>query len=242
MPELRVIAYLRRSTDRKQETSLESQAYAVESWAARQGAEVVAAAVEDATSGGAELAECPALLEALDLAKAHKAGIAVYRRDRLARDILKVALVTRALARHGGRIWAAEGGANETTPEADLINGILDQIAVYERRLIGARTRASRQAMLRAGRSVGSIPPLGYREVDGLLIVDRREQEMIEGARYLRAEGRSWRQVARILTDEGYRTREGRPLNAGTLHRALKSQPWRGIGDAGPEPNRNGAD
>src|SRR5687767_12532202 len=91
----RAVAYLRVSTA-EQELGPQAQRANIERWATTHGVTIVAWRTDQGVSGGAELDKRPALQAALDDLRLYDAGVLVVaKRDRLARDVVKAALIER---------------------------------------------------------------------------------------------------------------------------------------------------
>lgn len=109
----RAVAYLRVSTTKEQqELGVEAQRQAIESWAKREGVEVVAVYAEE-ISGGAALEKRAVLLEAIGALRTHRAGLLVVQRlDRFSRDPLSAAMGEAEVHRLGARVVCADGVGN----------------------------------------------------------------------------------------------------------------------------------
>lgn len=224
---MKAIAYLRVSTREQADSGvgLDAQRAAVEAVAAELGAELAEVHVDAGVSGGAELDKCPALLAALD-ALSEGAVLLVAKRDRLGRDVYRLALVERMTARVGASIVSADGTGNGDDPAALLMRRMVDAFAEYERQLIKARTRAALATKRARGERVGAIP-WGYRlTIDGVHLERcEREQVIVEAVHEARARGLSLRAIARVLNAEGHRNRAGRPFHASTIGNIVKAEP-----------------
>ena len=218
----KAVAYLRASTDR-QDLSPDAQRAAVIRWAAAQGVTVVAWCQDLGVSGGTPLEERPGLLAALDAVRAQGAGVLlVAKRDRLARDVLTAALVERLCEREGARVQAADGAGNGEGPEAQLLRGIVDLFAQYERAVIRARTKAALAVKKARGERTGGVP-MGSRVGEGgMLAADDVERGAVARARELRGEGKSLRQIASALAAEGHAPR-GKKWHVETLARVVRA-------------------
>lgn len=216
------VAYLRCSTDR-QDLSTDAQREAIETWATRAGIEVAAWHEDRGVSGGAELDKRPGLLAAIEGVKTRGVEILVVaKRDRLARDVLTAAMVERLCERQGARIQSADGTGNGEGPEAELLRGVMDVFAQYERAIIRARTKAALAVKKAKGERLGGIP-YGYRVgPDGVHLEEEpKEQAMLGRARELRAEGKSYTAIGFTLWQEGYRPRRGKKWHIQVLSRVL---------------------
>lgn len=218
----RAVAYLRVSTD-EQALSPEAQREGVDRWARHNGVTVVAWHL-DAVSGGTPIDQRPGLLAALDDLGAHNAGhLVIYRRDRLARDLLVSAMAEALVGRHGAVITNATNGAeNGNTPEAALMRAVIDAFGAYERALIRSRTKAALDVKRRRGERTGSIPWGSQLAVDGVTLEPNAgEQAVITEARQLAASGVSQRAIRDVLVAHGVVSRGGKPLALSQVQRML---------------------
>jgi DNA invertase Pin-like site-specific DNA recombinase len=206
------VAYLRVSTE-DQRLGPEAQRAAIEAWAMREGAVVVAWHVDSGVCGGSDLADRPGLLEALTNLKAARAGVLVVaKRDRLARDVMVSAMIERAVDAAGGVVRSAAGEGNGSTPADAFMRTVIDGAAAYERALIRARTKAALSAKRARGERAGEVP-YGYTADDvGRLVPSPAEQKVLDAVRQLRAGGRSLRAIVRDLASRRLMSRAGSPF------------------------------
>ena len=220
----KAVAYLRISTDtERQALGVEAQRQAIVSWAEREGVEVVAWFIEEA-SGGAPLDKRPVLLEALGTVATLGAGLlAVHRLDRFSRELLTAALAEAELRRHGATLACADGAGSGEDPTAELVRGILLSVARFEKAMIRARI-TSALAVKRARGEMTGAPPFGFRVgVDGkTLEPDEREGVVLEQIRALRASGLTVRGVQAAAAESGLVGRAGRPFTLSAVHAMLK--------------------
>ncbi len=203
------IAYLRCSTSR-QDLSPEAQREAIRTWAKRNDVVVVAWHFDSGVSGGAAFEKRPELVAAIDSVRREGASLLVVaKRDRLARDVLTAALVERLCERHGARVQSADGTGNGDGPEAQLLRGVIDVFAQYERAIIRSRTKAALAVKKANGERVGGVP-YGYRLEDGRVVEDADEQATVARARELRAAGLSLRRIGRVLIAEARNPRDAK--------------------------------
>ncbi len=139
----KVVLYVRVSTD-EQALGPAAQRAAAQRWCEARGSQLVAVCEDLGVSGGAPLDKCAGLLSALRELEAHGAGVLlVAKRDRLARDVVKAAMVEQLASRAGAVVVSAAGEGEGTDPAAALMRTMVDAFAQYERALIGARTKAA---------------------------------------------------------------------------------------------------
>lgn len=206
----RALGYLRASTS-KQAASPAVQLAAIKAWAAQNGVEVVAVFRDDATSGAADLDDRPGILAAIEALREQDAGLLVVaKRDRFARDRVIAGLLERLIEKNGAKLVSADGLSSGTGPEADLLRGVMDVFAEWERGVLRARTRAALAHRRAAGLRTGNIP-FGFRLAPDRrhLVADPRETRVLDLIRRLRRT-RSWRGVVDELKRRRVKNRSGR--------------------------------
>jgi site-specific DNA recombinase len=150
----RAILYARVSTDEQARSgySLAQQLEALREYAAREGFQVLEE-VSDPGQSGASL-ERPGMDRLRDLVAAGGVTLVLAQdRDRFAREPAYHYLLKREFEEHGTKIRAMNDRGDDT-PEGDLTDGILDQLAKYERAKIAERTRRGKLRRAREGKVV----------------------------------------------------------------------------------------
>ena len=183
---LLAIAYLRVSTE-EQANGPKAQRHSIGAWAKRAGVRVVAWRVEH-LSGGTPVEDRPRFMRALRDVREHHAGLLVVaKRDRLARDVVIAATAERLVADARAKVVTADGVTCENTPEGQLMRGLLDLFAQYERAMIRARTKAAMLAKGRRGEYTGGEAPYGYRASGESVVEHADEQVVIQMVKWLSA-------------------------------------------------------
>lgn len=145
-----IVAYYRVSTQKQGHSGLgiEAQRQAVEEYAARHNARVIASFTE-IESGKVE--DRPELDKAIKRARAYRATLVIAKLDRLARNAAFTLRLRDSLAATGTKFVAADN------PEANnLTIGVLAVVAQAEREAIAERTRAALAAAKRRGVRLGN--------------------------------------------------------------------------------------
>lgn len=209
----RAILYARVSTDEQARNgySLAQQLDALREYAGREGYEVLEE-VSDPGQSGASL-ERPGMDHVRDLVAAGNVSVVLAQdRDRFAREPAYLYLLRQEFAERRCTLRALNDRGDDS-PEGELTDGILDQIARYERAKIAERSRRGKLRKAREGKVIaGPSPDYGFSYNEGrdnyvidedTMPVVRRIFEMIG------AEGQSLWAVKKILEREDVPTPGG---------------------------------
>jgi site-specific DNA recombinase len=208
----RAILYARVSTDEQARSgySLAQQIEALRQYAAREGYEVLEE-VQDPGQSGASL-ERPGMDRVRDLVATGGVSVVLAQdRDRFAREPAYHYLLRREFEEHGTKIRALNDRGDDT-PEGELTDGILDQLAKYERAKIAERTRRGMLRKAREGRVVVARPAYGFRynEAKNALVVCEPEMA-VEKVLRLAADGLGQNAIQTRLFREGVPSPTGKP-------------------------------
>jgi DNA invertase Pin-like site-specific DNA recombinase len=152
-----VVGYARCSTTEQADSGLgiEAQKAAITEECARRGWTLLRVITDEGLSG--KNLDRPGVTEALETVESGQAGtLMVSKLDRLSRSLLDFAGL---MARAQDRKWnlvALDLGIDLSTPTGEFMAGVLANVAQWERRIIGARTKDAlaikRQQGVRLGR------------------------------------------------------------------------------------------
>jgi site-specific DNA recombinase len=204
------ILYARVSTDEQARSgySLAQQLEALRDHAAREGYEVLEE-VKDAGQSGATLSR-PGMDRVRDLV-AH-GGVAVVfaqDRDRFAREPAYHYLLRQEFEEYGTKMCALNDRGDES-PEGELTDGILDQLAKFERAKTAERTRRGKLRKAREGKVVGTHAArygFKFNATKDAYEINEAEMEVVRRIFYMvGAEGQSLRAVSNTLEREGLPT------------------------------------
>src|SRR5215208_5571496 len=159
----RAILYARVSTDEQARSgySLAQQLEALREYAVREGYEVIEE-VQDPGQSGASL-ERPGMDRVRDLVASRGVSVVLAQdRDRISREPAYTYLLRREFEEHGCEL-RSPNDRGDGSPEGDLTDSILDQLAKYERAKIAERSRRGKLRKAREGRAVAPIAKYGYR-------------------------------------------------------------------------------
>lgn len=199
--------------------SIEAQLDFCRKWCKQNNVEIVSEFADRALSGADE--ERPELWAAIE-ALERSYVLVVYRLDRLARSVYLSDIIERAIKRKKATFISVCGeGTWGFTDEDWLVRKILQTLAEYERKVIGARTQAAMLRHQANGKLMGSVPPYGFMidpENSRRIVKNPQERVIINQIQRLHKKGLSLRQIAAELTNLNYeprkvlRTFKGKPV------------------------------
>src|ERR671917_1401940 len=172
----RAILYARVSTQEQATKgySLAQQLEALRNHAAAEGHEVLEE-VSDPGQSGASL-ERPGMDRVRDLVAAGGVSVVLAQdRDRIAREPAYHYLLRKEFEEYGCKIRALNDRSDDS-PEGELTDGILDQLAKFERATTAERTRRGRLRKAKQGKIVGATPRATY----GFRYNDTRDGYVVE--------------------------------------------------------------
>jgi len=207
---MKYVAYYRVST-RKQEAShlgLDVQRLAVLRYIKNNGNELIAEYTE--TESG-KRDNRPELMKAIAAAKDNDAVLVIAKLDRLSRNLTFISTLMDSRVKF---VCADMPEANEMTI------GLMAVLAQWERKTISERTKAAlaakrkREPDWRPG--TDNLSPearaRAHATTSRLAREDQRNRFALHFIKPLREQGVSYRKIARMLNEEGYTTRTGKPF------------------------------
>jgi DNA invertase Pin-like site-specific DNA recombinase len=227
---VRIVAYLRVSTDRQADRGLglDVQRQAIREWAKAHSHRVVTYLADEGVSGSNGIENRDALPQALAMIKSGAAqGTVVYRLDRLAKDLVLQETLLAEIRRMGGELFSTSAAETDylvddaADPSRRMIRQILGAVAEYERSMIRLRLVAGRRRKAERGGYAYGSPHYGVRAEGGALVADPEETAAVARILELRDQGRSLREIAAVLTSEGYRPKRSKVWHPESLRRVV---------------------
>ena len=177
-PKKKALLYARVSTDEQARSgySLAQQVEALRDYAACEGYEVLEE-VQDPGQSGASM-ERPGMDRGRDLVAGGGISIVLAQdRDRFTREPAYHYLLQREFEERGCKLKAMNDRGDDS-PEGQLTDGILDQLAKYERAKIAERSRRGKFRKAREGKIVGT----GARPTYGFAYNERRDGYVVDAS------------------------------------------------------------
>jgi site-specific DNA recombinase len=218
------ILYARVSTDEQARSgySLAQQLEALREYAAREGYEVLEEVVDPGQSGAS--LERPGMDRVRDLVAAGGVSVVLAQdRDRFAREPAYLWVLREELEKYGCKLRALNDHGDDS-PEGMLTDGILDQLAKYERAKVAERTRRGLLQKAREGKVIkGPKANFGFRfnETDDGLVIYEPEMRIVEKIFSMAASGMGPKAMQTRLYAEGIPSPTGKAM---WPHRIIKVQ------------------
>lgn len=245
-PKIKVVLYMRYSSDEQTELSIEYQDKVLTKYSDEHGYEVVGRYVERAHTGTND--KRPELKRLLKDARNHPnwKKIIVYKLNRYFRNTGDAIMFERELNRLGIEL--------ESTMEpyyGDVMGRfsrnmtyVMDE---YYSANISVHTFDSLKVNAEKCKHCGGKPPLGYKMVDSRLEIDEHEAEAVRKIFEMVKLGYRYKDIAKYLNDAGYRTRKGRLFTKNSFDSILNQRKYTGtytwnvrenVGSFGSKTNR----
>jgi site-specific DNA recombinase len=130
-------------------------------------------------------------------------------RDRFAREPAYLYILKEEFAAHGCSLRAMNSRGDES-PEGELTDGMLDQLAKYERAKLMERGRRGKLQKARQGKIPGRWAPMGFSNADDGYVVDEGRMAHVRRMfRMVGLEGASMYAVKRAFERDGVGTQRG---------------------------------
>lgn len=209
---MKVIAYIRVSTDRQADegVSLEAQQARATAWCLANGADLEGVFV-DAGISGKRADNRPQLQAALDRVCATGGVLVVYSLSRLARSTKDTIAIGERLQKHGADLVSLSEKIDTTSAAGKMLFRMLAVLAEFERDLVSERTAGAMAHKRSRGERIGTVPfgfDLAANGAD--LVPNAAEQSVLDLVNDLRAAGQSMRTIAAELTHRGIPTKGGK--------------------------------
>ncbi|WP_210492258.1 recombinase family protein [Patulibacter sp. SYSU D01012] len=187
----------------------------IRQWAAAHGHELADVLVELDESGARR--DRPLLMQAVERVEAGAAGgIVVAKLDRFGRSLVDALALIERLQAHGATFVSVADGFDLTTETGRLVLRIMLALAEFELDRIRGSFADGRRSAVARGLHLSARAPTGYvqvKDADGRLAgpleVDPVAGPAVREAFAMRAQGRSWRDIAEHLQAAGVTTAWG---------------------------------
>ena len=221
--EVDVALYLRFSSERQKEQSIEGQLRDCIAYCKRKSFRIVAIYVDRATTARKDVEKRVHFQEMISDSAHHLWNfVVVWKLDRFARNREDSAVFKMRLRKNGVRVKSATETISDN-PEGIILESVLEGIAEYYSADLSQKiTRGLRESAMK-GHSVGGHVPLGYKIEDHRLVINPETAHIVQEAFQLYANGESVAEICRIFNSKGYRTAKNSEFNRSSFKSIFKN-------------------
>lgn len=221
--------YMRFSSDRQSEQSIEGQLRELISYCIRQEYRIAAVYVDRAVSAHTSMAKRVAFQQMLaDSKRAAWNTVLVWKLDRFARNRQDSAAARAVLMKNGCMVESATENISNS-PEGRLLESVLEGINEYYSEDLKQKIRRGNRESALKGQALGGSVPLGYKIERKKWTLDPLTAPLVEEAFTRYAGGET---VAAICDDfnlRGYRTSKGAKFNKSSFKNIFRNEKYIGV-------------
>lgn len=226
---MNVVLYMRYSSDRQTEQSIEGQERICTEFCKREGYTIVGKYIDRATSAFKDTEKRIEFNRMIkDSDKMLWEGVIVYKLDRFARNRYDAATYKAKLKKNGVRVISATENISDN-PEGVILEAVLEGMAeFYSKELSQKVTRGMMETAYKCNNTGGHIP-LGYKVENKKLVIDEPSAQIVREAFSLYVKGKSIKDICDLFNNKGYRTAKGSLFNKNSFNTIFINERYIGV-------------
>ena len=226
---MNVVLYLRYSSEKQTEQSIEGQERVCREFCSRNGYDVVDVYVDRALSAF-ENAEKRAAFQKMiaDAGKNRFEAIIVYKLDRFSRNRYDSAIYKNKLKKCGVRVISATEPLSDS-PEGIILEAMLEAMAEYYSQELSQKIKRGMHESAVKHKHLGGHTPLGYKVEDHRLVLDPVTAPLVKQAFEMYADGHMLTEICKLFNDRGIKTSKGAAFNKCSFHSIFKNERYIGV-------------
>lgn len=223
-----IVLYLRFSSHKQNETSIEGQRKVCEDFAKQHNLTITGEYVDRATSGSKDIEKRTSFLEMIADASKHKFdGVLIYKMDRFSRNTYETAYYMHKLEENGVALLTAIEAGNNNTPEDKLIRQVMIGFSAYYSQELSQKTLRGMKIVASKGQFVGGNIPYGYKVENKRLVIEPSEAPVVKEIFFRVKSGEGIKNIADDLNSRGL-SKRGKPFNCQNIYNLLKCKKYLG--------------
>lgn len=230
---MKAVAYCRYSSEMQRDGySIEGQTSAIKKYCADKKITLLDFYIDEAQSATSDNRE--SFQRLMKDAQAHRFDmLIVHKSDRLFRNRYDAAIYKKRLRDCGVTIVSVLEPMLDGSPESIMIESMLDGMAEYYSANLAREVLKGTLAAAKRCLYLGGARPFGYDIVDQHFIVNESEAKAVRLIFDWYINGYNKSEIARKITDLGFKSTTGKPITNGAITNFLKNQMYKGVYDYG---------
>ncbi len=226
---MKVALYLRYSSDRQTEQSIEGQQRVCTAYCERNDMQIVEVYIDRALSASKHTEKREQFQRMIRDSEKHIfEAVVVYKLDRFSRDRYDSAIYKNKLKRNGVRVISATENISDT-PEGIILESVLEGMAeFYSKELAQKVSRGMNETALK-GNSCGGAISLGYKIENKKYVIDPVTAPIVAEAFERYANGETVKEICESFRERGLRTAKGAEFNKNSFHTMFRNERYIGV-------------
>lgn len=158
----------------------------------------------------------------IDVQRGEIEGLIFSKLARLARNTKELLEFADIFQEHGTDLISLQESIDTSTPAGRLFYTMIAAMAQWEREEISDRIAASIPIRAKLGKRIGGLAPIGYKWEGHTFLLDEKFAPIVKLTFDLFLTHKRKKVVARLLNEQGFRTRSGAKFSDGSVHRILR--------------------